>query len=94
MKQYHVYIMSNHYDTAFYVGMTNDLERRLWEHRSGLGSRFTSRYRIKKLLLVETFGEVEDAIRREKQLKGWTRAKKLTLIRATSPDLDDLAPSP
>ena len=86
-RPYTVYILTNRYRTVFYIGMTNDLERRLQEHRSGRGSRFTAQYRVTDLIYTETYPTPGDAIRREKQLKGWRRAKKLDLIRRTNPDL-------
>jgi len=89
-RTYHVYILTNRYRTVYYVGMTNDLERRLREHRSGRGSGFTARYRVTDLIYTETYPTPRDAIRREKQLKGWRRAKKLDLVRAINPDLATL----
>lgn len=87
---YWVYIMTNHSGTL-YIGMTNNLERRIWEHRQGVVEGFASKYRITKLVLAEPFSEVRDAIAREKQLKKWSREKKLNLIRASNPDWRDLA---
>ena len=89
-RTYSVYILTNRYRTVYYVGMTNDLARRLREHKSGHGSEFTARYRVTDLIYAETYPTPRDAIRREKQLKGWRRAKKLALIRARNPDLTTL----
>lgn len=89
-RAYHVYILTNRYRTVYYIGMTNNLARRLREHRSGRGSRFTAQYRATDLIYAETYPTPRDAIRREKQLKGWRRAKKLNLIRAVNPDLATL----
>jgi putative endonuclease len=90
MRSYYVYIMGNRSGTL-YIGVTNDLERRLLEHRSGTG-RFTGRYRLVKLLYYEVTGHVYGAICREKQLKGWLREKKVSLIRTQNPAMKDLAP--
>jgi putative endonuclease len=88
-RQYYVYILSNRRGTL-YTGVTNDLERRLAEHRAGK-SGFTARYRIGKLLYFETTGDVWAAIGREKQIKGWPREKKFALIRTLNPRLRDLS---
>ena len=90
-RRYYVYIISNRYRTVFYTGLTNDLERRIWEHKSGKGSNFTSRYRITDLLHYEEFSQVKEAISREKQLKRWGRQKKLDLIKTLNPEMVDLA---
>ena len=90
-RRYYVYIISNRYRTVFYTGMTNDLERRIWEHKSGEGSNFTSRYRVTDLLYYEEFSQVKEAISREKQLKRWGRRKKLDLIKTLNPEMVDLA---
>ncbi len=91
MRRYYVYIISNRYRTVFYTGMTNDLERRIWEHKSGEGSTFTSRYRVTDLLYYEEYSQVKEAISREKQLKRWGRQKKLDLIKTLNPEMVDLA---
>ena len=72
--------------------MTNDLTRRVAEHRAGRGGAFTMRYQIGRLVHAEAFGDVRDAIRREKEIKGWTREKKLRLIEETNAGWVDLAP--
>jgi predicted GIY-YIG superfamily endonuclease len=87
---YSVYILSNHHRTVLYIGVTNDLERRLHEHRSGVGSAFASKYRARDVVHIESFDAVRDAIAREKQLKGWSRAKKLALVRRDNPELESL----
>jgi len=89
-KPYYVYIMTNKSGTL-YVGVTNDIVRRVFEHRSGTGSAFTCRYKITQLIFVETCASILDAIAREKQIRGWTRAKKLALISEANPNLDDLS---
>ncbi|MDO8615649.1 MAG: GIY-YIG nuclease family protein [Dehalococcoidia bacterium] len=90
MRTYYVYVMTNRRGTL-YTGVTNDLQRRLQEHRNG-SSAFTSRYGLTKLIYFEMTEDVQAAIAREKQIKGWTRAKKLALVRAANGALKDLAP--
>ena len=89
-RSYYVYIMSNRYKTL-YVGVTNDLERRVYEHKNGLTPGFTKRYNINQLVLVEETSDVNEAITRVKQLKGWVRRRKIELIEAANPRWDDLA---
>ena len=89
-RSYYVYILANRHNTVLYIGMTNDLERRVREHRVGEASQFTRKYNTHKLVYVEEYSEVEDAIRREKQLKDWRRVWKEELIRERNPDFDDL----
>lgn len=91
MRSYHVYILASR-SRCLYVGMTGNLARRLAQHRSG-DSAFTARYRIHRLVHLETFDRPMAAIRREKQLKGWRRARKLALVSQGNPAWDDLAPS-
>ena len=86
-----VYIMTNRHDSVLYIGMTNDLSRRIGEHRSGEIPGFTADYQCHKLVYHEHYSEVEDAIAREKQLKRWSRAKKVHLIEQTNPRWLDLA---
>ena len=85
-----MYILSNHSGTL-YVGVTNDLERRVAEHKAKLVSGFTSRYNIDLLLYYETTVDVRSALAREKQIKGWLRRKKVALISATNPQWRDLS---
>ena len=87
-----VYIMTNEYDTVLYVGMTNDLARRISEHRSGEVPGFTANFRCKKLIYYEHCTDVRDAIAREKQLKKWSRSKKVALIKTLNPNWINLAP--
>ncbi len=89
MREFYVYIMANRSKTL-YVGMTNNLERRVAEHRAGL-STFTSMYGITKLVYYEAANEARAAITREKEIKGWLRAKKIALIEADNPEWDDLS---
>ncbi len=76
---------------TLYTGVTNDLTRRIYEHKQGKGSQFTTRYRITRLLHFEETRDVQAALAREKQLKGLTRAKKLELIQSTNPQWEDLS---
>ena len=89
MRDFYVYIMANRNKTL-YVGMTNDLERRVAELRAGL-SAFTARYAIKKLVYYEATHNPIAAIGREKEIKGWLRSKKVTLIETGNPEWDDLS---
>lgn len=90
MRSYYVYIMGNRSGTL-YIGMTNNLERRILEHRAGTG-RFTGKYRMVKLLYYEVSDDAYLAISREKQRKGWLRERKLVLIQSENPAMKDLAP--
>ena len=87
---YFVYIVTNDTDTGLYIDSTSDLEGRLWEHANGEGSKFTRKYHVNRLLFYEHFRDVQAAIAREMQLKGWTRAKKEALIRTLNPTYADL----
>jgi len=93
MRTYYVYILSNSHKTTLYIGVTNDLERRVREHKNKIFRGFTSRYNISKLVYFEEFSDVEEAISREKQLKNWHRAWKENLIRANNPNWRDLSAS-
>ena len=79
MKTYYVYIMASRSRTL-YTGVTNNLERRVVEHKRELVPGFTARYRIERLVYYEVFGDIRQAIQREKKIKGWLRAKKIALI--------------
>jgi putative endonuclease len=86
-----VYILSNLNRSVLYVGVTNDLVRRVAEHREHLDPRsFTSRYRVDRLVHFEPYGEMRGAIEREKQLKGWARAKKIALVERSNREWRDL----
>ena len=86
-----VYIMSNKNLTTFYVGVTNDLEHRVKQHKNGDGSEFTSKYKLTWLVYYEVISDIKTAIHREKQLKNWRRQWKLDLIKGLNPDMIDLA---
>ena len=90
MRQYYVYIMTNRSKTL-YTGVTNDIGRRILEHKNKLIKGFTKRYNIAKLVYCESVNEVDTAIRREKQIKGWLRSKKIALIEANNPEWKDLS---
>jgi len=90
VKDYYVYIMAS-LSTTLYVGVTNDLMRRVSEHKAGAVESFTKRYRINRLVYFEHGSDVEGAITREKQLKGWTRQRKLALISDANPQWLDLS---
>ena len=89
MKRYYVYIMTNHSRTLS-TGVTNDLERRVREHRDKLLPGFTARYNVSRLVYYEETSDVRSAIERERKMKGWTRARKLELIEAHNPGWVDL----
>jgi len=90
-SKYYVYIMANKNNTALYTGVTNSISRRYIEHKEKLNKKsFTSRYNISKLLYIEKYDNVEDAIKREKQIKGGSRLRKIEMIDSINPELDDL----
>ena len=90
IRQYYVYIMTNPRKTVRYTGVTNDLVRRVWQHRSGQGGEFTGRYHCNKLVLYEVFKDSYNAIVREKQIKAGSRRSKVELIERTNPEWRDL----
>ena len=92
-RRYYVYIMTNRYNTVLYAGVTNDLQRRVFEHQHKLVPGFTSRYGIDKLVYFAETDDVEAAIAEEKRLKGGSRKKKIALIERENPDWKDLSES-
>jgi putative endonuclease len=90
-KEYYVYMMSNYNRSVLYIGVTNNLVRRIDEHRGGLVEGFTKKYKCKYLLYYETANSIEAAILREKQLKNWRRDKKDRLILTSNPGKKDLS---
>ncbi len=88
---YYVYILTNKTNRVLYIGVTNNLERRLYEHRNELADSFTKRYHVHKLVYFETTTDIRTAIEREKQLKGWLRVKKNALIETMNPKWEDLS---
>ena len=91
MKAGYIYIMSNKNRTTFYIGVTSDLEKRVLEHKSGDGAKFTDKYNCTSLVYYETILDIKQAIQREKQLKNWHREWKLNLIKELNPELKDLS---
>ncbi len=89
-RTYYVYIITNTYNTVFYIGVTNDIIRRTIEHRTGIIVGFSKRYKLHKLVFYEVTGDISYALAREKQLKNWRRKWKLDLIRTINPSLKDL----
>jgi putative endonuclease len=88
---YYVYIVTNRSRTL-YTGVTNNLVRRAWQHKKKLLPGFTRAYNIDRLVYYESFGDIRAAIQREKQIKGWLRAKKIALIESENPQWLDLTP--
>jgi putative endonuclease len=88
--QYFVYIMTNPRNTVLYTGVTGDLKRRVWEHKTKAVPGFTAKYNVVKLVYFEVFDDPEEAILREKKIKGGSRAKKIALINSFNPQWRDL----
>lgn len=90
-RQYFIYMLTNRWNTVLYTGMTNSLERRVWEHKNKAVPGFTKQYNCDRLVYFEIYTEVDQAIAREAQLKAWSRAKKNALVATTNPEWHDLA---
>jgi len=90
VKHYFVYLAMNQTNTAIYVGVTNDLVRRVYEHKEKFVQGFTAKYQINKLVYFEVFENIDEAIKREKQIKGGSRGKKIALIEKENPLYKDL----
>nr|VFK63837.1 MAG: putative endonuclease [Candidatus Kentron sp. UNK]VFK70945.1 MAG: putative endonuclease [Candidatus Kentron sp. UNK] len=90
MKQPTVYLLANERNGALYIGVTSDLEKRVWEHKNDVIDGFTNKYRVHRLVYFEQYSDMPSAIAREKQLKKWRRAWKLALIEKSNPDWKDL----
>lgn len=88
---YYVYMITNWNNKVLYTGITNNLERRIYEHKNKLVKGFTSKYNINKLVYFDHTTDVNSAIAREKQIKGWTRVKKNKLIESINPEWEDLS---
>lgn len=89
-KQYYLYIITNKRDTTFYIGVTNNLKRRAYEHKGKLVPGFTKKYDLCKLVYYEVFNSIKNAIAREKQIKASSRQKKIDLINSMNPEWRDL----
>jgi putative endonuclease len=92
-RQYWVYILASSSGNAVCIGITNNLERRIWEHRNGRGGEFAKKYRVARLVHAGEYDNPGDAITREKQLKGWRRERKNELVRRANPEWRELMPS-
>jgi len=92
-KNYYVYILTNKGNTVFYIGVTDDLKRRLYEHKNELIDGFTKKYKLKKLVYFEEYQDINEAIKREKQLKNWHRDWKINLIKNKNSTFKDLSES-
>jgi putative endonuclease len=90
MNEYYIYIMANRSRTL-YTGVTNNLERRVFEHKKKLIEGFTKKYNLTRLVYYETTNDIHAALEREKQIKGWLRSKKIDLIESINPNWDDLS---
>jgi len=88
---YFVYMLSNVKRTVFYIGVTNNLKRRVYEHENGLVEGFSQKYNLKHVVFFEEYRKIEDAIMREKQLKNWRRIWKINLVKIKNPTLKDLS---
>jgi len=89
-KTYTVYIMTNKRHTTLYTGVTGDIEQRVLRHRAKIGSEFTRKYKTRKLVYIEQYTKVWEALQREKQIKGGSRADKIRLIESQNPEWKDL----
>jgi putative endonuclease len=89
-RTYYVHLLASRKNGTLYCGVTNDLSRRIFDHKNSNGSRFTARYKVSILVWFETYADINEAIAREKQIKHWNRAWKLTLIEANNPSWRDL----
>lgn len=90
MQIFYVYILTNHTNTVLYTGVTNNIYRRTFEHKSNINAGFAEQYKTYKLVYVETCSKHTDAIAREKQIKKWRREKKMALINSINPEWNDL----
>jgi len=90
-KSSYIYLMGSASRRALYAGVCADLEKRVWEHKNGLGGDFTRKYKCNRLVYFARFSNVESAIAREKEIKGWRRSKKNKLVESLNPEWKDLA---
>jgi putative endonuclease len=89
-KQFYVYILAKGRNSTFYVGVTSDLVKRVWQHKNEVADGFTKKHGIKTLVYYEAFDDAENAIKREKRLKKWTRESKMRVIEEMNPEWSDL----
>lgn len=89
-KYSYIYLLTNKYNTVIYVGVTSDLIKRIYQHKNKLGDGFSSKYNLDKLVYYEVFEDINEAINREKQIKGGSRQKKFDLIKTMNPEFKDL----
>lgn len=89
-KEYYIYLITNKRLNVLYTGVTNNLVRRIYEHKNKMVDGFTKKYNVERLVYFEAYSEISDAIMREKQIKGWSRKKKNDLINALNPKWEDL----
>ncbi len=90
-KEYYVYIMASKRNGTLYIGVTNNLERRVYEHKNNIIKGFTKKYSVPNLVYFEATNDINDALEFEKRIKGWLRKKKIDLIESVNPNWDDLA---
>lgn len=91
MKTYSVYMITNWTNEVLYIGVTSDLEKRIYEHKTGQHEGFSKKYNLKKMVYCEDYSDVNEALAREKQLKNWSRKKKDRLVEQMNPEWDDLS---
>ncbi len=91
MKQFYVYILTNKSNKVLYIGVTNDLERRMYEHKNKMINGFAKKYNLNKLVYFETTSDVRSALEKEKQLKNWHRSWKINLINEFNSEWKDLS---
>ena len=89
-KEYYIYLLTNKHNNVLYTGVSNDLIRRIYEHKNKLQKGFTEKYNVERLVYYEIYADIADAITCEKQIKGWSRKKKHDLINALNPEWNDL----
>ncbi len=92
-KTYAVYILTNYNETTFYIGVTGNLQKRIWEHKNKVVEGFTKKYNVDRLVYYELTENIESALNREKQLKRWHRQWKINLIKEMNPEFKDLSES-
>jgi len=90
MKYSYIYLLTNKYNTVFYIGITSNLIKRIYEHKNKLADGFSSKYSLTKLVYYEVFEDINEAIKREKQIKGGSRQKKFNLVIKDNPEFKDL----